>query len=185
MISHRIVRMIEARAHALTQQWMAAVKRSQKMPVFLKVDPAVLYDHCFQVYSQLGHWLDHSTSTEELIEFFTDFGRQRFYDSIPLSQVIQAITLHRRVLYLFMDERGLIGDDAFALQQAMELTNRVLVFYDRAAYYTSYGFEQAGAESISGLRDCEHGCQAMEKARAAFDHVTPWEILRRGLSDAP
>lgn len=187
MISQRIVRMIEERAHSLTQQWLRAIKRSQKTPAFHNVDKALLYERCYAVYSELSHWLDHRASKLTIVEFFINLGRKRFHEGIPLSQLVYALVLHRRILYLFMDERGLIGDDAFALQQALELTNRVLVFYDRATFYTSFGYEEA---LIAHLGGCTAGrdkqpCEVARFAANALRHSTTWDALRQGLSENP
>jgi hypothetical protein len=54
--------------------------------------------------------------------------------------VIQALLITRRVLWFKVLEDGLL-DTALDLHLALDLYNRVLLFFDRATYYLARGFE--------------------------------------------
>lgn len=170
MISEKIVRMIEQQAHRLTQQWLAKVQSDARLVSMRKLDPSLLYERCFAVFSHLQSWLDYQTSKEKLIEYYTALGRERFREGIPISEEIHALILARRVLYVFMNDSGLLDQNAFSMLQGIELSNRVIVFFDRAMYYTAYGYEE---EMRSVLQPpCDQPCPPMEQARSAVEHVT-------------
>ncbi|HOI45215.1 MAG TPA: hypothetical protein PLX50_06355, partial [Candidatus Aminicenantes bacterium] len=62
-----------------------------------------------------------------------------------LSEIIQSLCLIRRHLWLKVESEGLI-DTALELYQAIDLYNRVMVFFDRALYYAALGYEEKDRE---------------------------------------
>ena len=72
----------------------------------------------------------------------------RCREGFALSEVIQALLVIRRVLWFKVQSDGFL-DTALDLNMALALYNRVLLFFDRAIYFTSLGYEKAQARELS------------------------------------
>ena len=69
------------------------------------------------------------------------WGAQRRKEGFALSEVIQALFLIRRTLWRKIMDEGLL-DTTYDLYQAIELNDRVTLFFDRAIFFTAVGYER-------------------------------------------
>jgi hypothetical protein len=139
-VSQKLVELIENNADELTNNWLKDIKLNTKTPTYQSYNEKELYQRAFRVYSQLGKWISRDTSKEEIKSYWTSLGIKRREEKFPLSEIVLAIALVRRHLWQKIQSEGLL-DSAYDLFQAMELYNRVTVFFDRAIYYTVLGYE--------------------------------------------
>lgn len=141
LISEKLVELIERNADSLTKRWLADVQKHLDTPTYHKFNPDELYRRSYTVYSQLGKWLSKETTKEEIAKYYIALGQQRRKEGFALSEVIQALIITRRHLWLKVSSEGLL-DTALELYRAMELNNRVILFFDRAIFYASVGYER-------------------------------------------
>jgi len=139
-ISDKLVKLIENNADQLTKKWLHDVQKHPATPTYHTYDEKKLYNHAFDVYSRLSKWISRETSKEEIAKHYTTLGINRRKEGFALSEVIQALILNRRHVWLKVLSDGFL-DSALELYKAMQLNNRVIVFFDRATYYTALGYE--------------------------------------------
>ncbi len=147
--SKRFVDLIERNADSLTKAWLKDVRAREEMPTYRIYDEAQLYDRAFRVYSQLGRWISQKTTKQNIQAYYTVLGAERFREGFRLPEVVQALTLTRRHLWLKILFEGLL-DSAMDLYAAMDLNNGVVLFFDRAILFTIQGYE---AERGKALED--------------------------------
>jgi len=140
MISEKLVKLIEENADTLTKAWLADVQKHPDTPNYHKHDKDELYDRCFTIYNQLGEWLSYKTTKQDIADYYVPIGKQRRAEGFALSEVIQALIMIRRHLWLKIISDGLL-DTAMELNRALELNNRVILFFDRAIFYVTKGYE--------------------------------------------
>jgi len=140
-ISKKLVQMIEQDADMLSKKWLEDVRRRPETPTYHTFDPDELYRRVHLVYSQLGKWVSYETTKEDIATHYTALGAQRRKEGFALSEVIQALILTRRYIWLKVLSDGFL-DTALELHQGLDLTNRVVLFFDRAIYYTAKGYEK-------------------------------------------
>ena len=138
--STRLVNLIERSADDLSKAWLLDVKKRSSMPTYQAYNETRLYSRVFRVYSQLGRWISRSTDKDEIASQYKALGAERFREGFLLSEVIQALYLTRRHLWLKVIHEGLL-DTAIDLYGAMQLNNRVVLFFDRAIYNVVRGYE--------------------------------------------
>jgi hypothetical protein len=109
-------------------------------------DEGELYRRAHAVYSNLGRSIRRDTTTRDIADDYTALGSLRFEEGFALSEVLEALMLTRRHLWLLVLSEGLL-DTAVDLHAALDLNARVILFFDRAMYYTTLGYEQAAAAS--------------------------------------
>jgi hypothetical protein len=141
-ISKTLVELIERNADSLTREWLADVQKHPDTPTYHNFAPDELYKRCFKVYSQLETWLSSETSKEDIAANYTELGKTRQSEGFALSEVIQALILIRRRLWLKILSEGFL-DSAMEYRRALELNNRVILFFDRAIFYTALGYEKS------------------------------------------
>lgn len=141
---NKLVSLIECDASSLATRWLEIVRADPRTPTFHRWDERQLFERVHKVYSYLGRFISDQTSKEDIEREYVALGRQRFKEGFALSEVVQALILSRRVLWLKVVADGLL-DTAMDLHLAMDLNNRVVLFFDRAIYYTTRGYEEAAA----------------------------------------
>lgn len=139
----RLVDLIERNAEELTNNWLAQVHRDASLPTYRRFEHPELYTRAFRVYSQLGKWISRETTKEEIARDYIALGAQRRKEGFALSEVIQALFLIRRTLWRKIMDEGLL-DTTYDLYQAIELNDRVTLFFDRAIFFTAVGYERGG-----------------------------------------
>jgi hypothetical protein len=140
-VSQKLVDLIERNADELTRQYLQEVKLNIRLPSYRNFDEAELYKRAYRVYSKLGSWISQKTTKEEFKNYWKELGKQRRQEGFPLSEIILSLCILRLRLWQKVESEGLL-DTALDLYQALELSNRVVVFFDRAIYFTSSGYEE-------------------------------------------
>jgi hypothetical protein len=137
------VNLIERHAGNLSENLIRDLRRHAATPTYHTYDEKELYDRAFNVYSNLGKWISEETTKEDIARHYMALGAQRREEGFVLSEVIQALIMARSHIWLKVQSEGFL-DTMLDLNQAMELSNRVVLFFDRAIYYTALGYEQKG-----------------------------------------
>lgn len=140
-VSRKLVDLIENGADELTMNWLHDVCENDCTPTYRSFDRLKLYERAFMVFSQLGKWISRETTKEEIARHYMTLGAERREEGFSLSEVIHALILTRRHLWMKVLDEGLL-DTILDFYQAIELNNRVTLFFDRAIYYTILGYEK-------------------------------------------
>jgi hypothetical protein len=141
MISVRLVGMIEDHAEQLTAGLVNDLQRHPRLSGYHRLSPDELHNRAYNVYHNLSKWVTRG-SEHEIEAIYTDLGRRRYNEGIPLSQVILALVLTKEHLLDYVKTSGL-SDSALDLYQELELMQVVSQFFDKAICHTAQAFEQA------------------------------------------
>ena len=141
MISQLLVELIEKNADSLATQWLKDVKKNPNTPYYHTFQEEPLFERARTMYKNLSRWLSLSSSKEETARFYRKYGEQRFREGFPLPELIYSFILFRRHLWLFIMNSGFY-DSAYELLRALELNNRVILFFDRGLHNMTIGYEE-------------------------------------------
>jgi hypothetical protein len=156
MISAKLVEMIEIHAGRLASDVVRELKANELTRGFRAAPAAELERRIFEIFHHLGDWIGNPKS-EQVRSEFADWGRRRFGQGIPLSEIVHAITILKRQLRRYIRENGLV-DAAFPraeqeyvlpmhLHSLQDLNAQVGEFFDVALYELARGYE-AAAETV-------------------------------------
>ena len=143
LVSRKLIDLIERQADELTRLYLDEVKGNPLLSSYRKIDQDELYKRAYRVYHHLGKWISKETTKEEIRAYWWELGKQRRLEGLPLSEVILSLCVLRGLLWKEIEDEGTM-DTALDLYEAMELNNRVIVFFDRAVYYASCGYADKG-----------------------------------------
>ncbi|MBN1288758.1 MAG: hypothetical protein JXA49_03870 [Actinobacteria bacterium] len=109
----------------------------------------VLHERAASVCKRIGYFLGRRLPKKKLAIFFTRLGKVRREEGVPLEEEVMALLLLKRHIWLYVLQEGLLTTN-LELYQALELNNRVVLYFDRAIYYMTLGYEQEGEDENTG-----------------------------------
>lgn len=137
----RLVKLIESHADELSRNLLQDLRKRDSTSTFRTYDEKEIYERAFNVYSHLGKWISRETTKDEIAKHYTALGAKRHQEGFALSEIIQALIMTRRHLWLKVLAEGFL-DTALDLNQALDLNNRVMLFFDRAIFYVAVGYQR-------------------------------------------
>ena len=160
MLATRLIQLIERHAESLTQAAMHDVLTNERTRSFHQIPTAALEMRVAALYQHLGNWIG-DPKEDTVREEYEYWGRTRFHEGIPLSQVVYSVILMKQHLRRFIREHGLV---AFAgdlvppaelvpveLYGIQELNYMVGDFFGKALYHLARGYEVAIATTGRNL----------------------------------
>ena len=151
MIAEKLVELVEIHAARLSADVARDLVTNDRTRGFHKVPTADLEERVFRLFHHLGDWISNRRSEKVKAEF-AEWGRRRFDQEIPLSEIVYAIIVLKQHLSRYIGDNGLV-DAAFPrteseyvlpmhLHSLQELNTRVGEFFDEALYQLTCGYEQ-------------------------------------------
>jgi hypothetical protein len=140
MLSDRLVRMIEHHAEELTRALVEDLQSNPRTASYHRLSREAIHNRTYHVYKDLGLWL-HSKAEEDIEANFTELGKKREAEGVPINEVVYALILTKYHLRDYIRSAGLV-DSAVELYQEQELHRLLGHFFDKAIYYTVRAYER-------------------------------------------
>jgi hypothetical protein len=144
MLSSGLVEMIQSHAEELMGGLVRKIQTHPNTRSYHHLSGPEVLSRSYIVYKNLGAWMG-GKPQEEIRRHYEQLGQIRLEESIPLHEVIYALTLTKNHLFEFVRTNGLAGS-MLEIYAEQELERRVANFFDNAIYYTAWGYEKAAAE---------------------------------------
>jgi hypothetical protein len=152
MLTSRLIQLIETHAESLANEAVQDVLTNEGTSSFRRVPIAELRPRIAALYQNLGKWIG-NPKEEAVRKEYEEWGRTRFRQGIPLSEIVYCVILTKTHLRRFIREHGLVvfsGDRVtpgelvpVELYGIQELNYMVGEFFDRALYHLARGYEAA------------------------------------------
>ena len=157
MISARLIELIENHAPGLARDITQELVSNPRTRTFRNVKRDELEARIFDLLQHLGDWVGEPNSDRVVAEF-GDWGRRRFSQGIPLSEILYGIIVLKQYLRRYIRDNGVV-DTAFPrvdgdyllpmhLQSLQELNTTVEMFFDEALYRLAAGYEGAAQPAV-------------------------------------
>jgi hypothetical protein len=151
MVAERLVELIEIQAVRLAADVAQDLTTNTRTTGFRSVNRGELEERLFNLLHHLGDWISDRRSEKVQLEF-ADWGRRRFNQGIPISQIVFAIIVLKQHLRRYVREHGLVeasfprveGDYVLPmhLHSLQELNTQIGLFFDEALYHLALGYER-------------------------------------------
>jgi len=138
ILSNRFVQLIEENHQQLTEIFMNDLLKHPETKAYRTADRDAIYQASVVMYKDLSLWVSRSFPKEKIEERYVKCGRERFEMGIPIDQVMKGLILQRRHIWLFVMNR--MYDDKTDYMEALELNNRVTLYFDRAMLAALRGY---------------------------------------------
>jgi len=140
-LSDKLVHIIEKNAEIISRRWLNDITTNKSTPTYAIADPELTIKRNLVVISQFGKWLGGYYDDEDIRKFYRKLGSERKRENFALSEILSAISLTRKYLWEFaLSQR--MWTKTINIYMTLELERRMMLFFDRAVYYVTRGFEQ-------------------------------------------
>ena len=147
VFADKLVDVLERHTEEIATQWGKSVSSNARTPSFHSLNPDQYVPHAKRFYKNIGKlYFSKKPHTEEM-EYFLNFAEEMYEAKVPLHEVMYALTLMRRHIWLFADFNVLFIT-TLDMHQAVESINRTITMFDHIIYSVikRYG-ELAAAKS--------------------------------------
>src|SRR4029077_2232974 len=107
MIAAKLIELIEIHADRLTADVTRDLVTNERTRGFRAVRPQDLEQRIFQIFHHLGNWIGEPRSRSVEAEF-GDWGRRRFDQGIPLSEIVYAVIVLKQHMARYILDNGLV-----------------------------------------------------------------------------
>ncbi len=140
LISDHLVRLIEENSELIAKRWVADIRANPSTPSYQKLDRKLLFKRVHQVVSHFGMWLDGSYGRNDIVSFYKGIGKKRKKEGVTVSESVSSLSLVRKHIWEFALSQG-IWEKPLDIYMTLELERRMMLFFDRATYYVTMGYE--------------------------------------------
>jgi len=135
-----LIRLVEDHFEDITRRLVTDLFNREETKGYRCLSEDELWEHLQDVYKRLGSWLSPDSYTrEEIRKVYTETGKERCRQGIPLEDTLMAFMLIKRHIWLYVNEMRLF-DSMSEINQALEFNNKVVLFFDKVLYYTAVGY---------------------------------------------
>lgn len=139
MFALRLIHLIEDHADRLAEGLMRKLDNSESCSELLHAVPAPELQHrAHEIYHNVAEWLLNK-SDAEIEERFIGLGARRARQGVPYSQMLYALLATKEHLWQFLRDEALL--EPTELIGELDLLYTLDRFFDRAAYFSSVGYE--------------------------------------------
>lgn len=139
-LSDRLTEVIEKNADLIAGKWTEDVCSKRSTESYSRLEKTEVLDRGQRVIEQFGHWLKGLYTEKDNRDFYMEMGRTRKKEGFKTSEVISALSLIRKNIWEFALSQGM-WNKTIDIYIVLELERRMMLFFDKAAFYLSRGYE--------------------------------------------
>jgi hypothetical protein len=125
VVASKLVKIIEKNSSVIADRW---------------VDDVTTLPYT-RSYWNVPHEELHERADKRLASFYKKLGQNRREQGYRVEEVVMALMLLKRHVWLFILQEGFLTAN-LELYQALELNNRVVLYFDRAIYYVTQAYSE-------------------------------------------
>ena len=139
-LSDKLLRLIEKNAETIGRRWLADVKTNKTTHTYSISDEHRTFQRFIKLLGQFSKWLGGTCSDQEIRDNYRALGRQRKEEGFKLSEVLSALSLIRKHIWEFALSHQ-VWTKTIDIYMSLELERRMVLFFDKAAFYVTKGYE--------------------------------------------
>lgn len=139
VLSSKLVKIIEKNSDEIADKWVEDVSKLQYTRSYWNIPPEELHERGASVCRRMSYFIGRRMPKERLALFYKRVGRARKAQGIPVEELVMALLLLKRHIWLFVLQEGLLTTN-LELYQALELNNRVVLYFDRAVFFATQAY---------------------------------------------
>ena len=145
-IQDRLMQMCEKCDDQIAERWYETLNTNRRTSSYSVMPKPVCLRHAVSVYKNLGkmYFAQDSYKTAQDLLDVDGFAEDNYARGIPLSEVLYALILMRRHIWLYAEFQALF-DSAEDLYPLLKSINRLLLLFDYATNITACKYEKMSA----------------------------------------
>jgi succinate-acetate transporter protein len=130
---------VQDHGEEIATMWLRDLRVSAQTPSYGVVTDEELVNASEFALTQVDEYFSGQPSESDIGEFFHNLGATRAAQGLPLPELIGAILLLKREIWVSARTHG-VWESAMDLQRAVDLSRELGRFFDRAVYYSTLGY---------------------------------------------
>ncbi|HVN95995.1 MAG TPA: NUDIX hydrolase [Syntrophorhabdaceae bacterium] len=146
LLSDVLVQAVEENSEKIVGLWLDDIKTNPSTKSYHGLNREELAARATYIMSQFKSWLKGEKSESELKAFYHDLGKRRRQDTVQPEDLVSSLSLLKKHVWMFTHSFG-VWERAVDIYRMFELGERLVYFFDRAAYYTVQGYRSLPDEN--------------------------------------
>jgi len=147
LLSDQLVKIIEDRENHLAVNWFNDVMESQYTPHVKTFPRDEVLSIALKVLDDLACWL-RPDCDRDIDQTYKRFGEQFYYKGFRMEEMMMLLVLIKRHIWLHLLAEGIMTTN-IEVYQALDVNNKVVLYFDRAIYTGLVGFKKARGEAMA------------------------------------
>ena len=143
LLSDELVNVVQNNSKKIIELWLKDISTNPSTKAYHRFDKKELFSKAMFIIGQFEAWLKGRKGESAFKEFYYSLGSQRKKEEIPIEDLISSLSLLKKHIWMFTYSFG-VREKAVDIYRMFELGERLVYFFDRAAYYTVMGYLQKG-----------------------------------------
>lgn len=119
--------------------WIDDITTNPSTTSYRSLDRNDLFERAAFIIDRFELWLKGTKTEEELKNFYYNLAKKRKEDNVVLKDLISSLSLLKKHIWMYIYSLG-VWEKAVDIYRMFELGERLVYFFDRAAYYTVMGY---------------------------------------------
>lgn len=141
LLSDELVNAVENNSKRIVDLWLNDILTNPSTKGYHGHERDDLVSKAMSIIGHFESWLKGGKGERALKGFYTSLGAERRTNGISLEEVISSLSLLKKHIWMFTYSFG-VWEKAVDIYRMFELGERLVYFFDRAAYYTVMGFQR-------------------------------------------
>lgn len=165
LLINRFIRLVEDHAESLSLKWVQDIRTNPLTTGYANVSREVLHDMVYTRFRTLGQWVGKREGRDrDIAQAFFEIGVQQADTGIKASEMVYSTMLERDLLWAYILDEGIVTE-GIDLNRAIEFSNQLNYFYEKAIYFSLAGYEERMASKAESRDDA-----AFHKTFEGFKH---------------
>jgi hypothetical protein len=147
VLSDQLVKIIEDRKDQLAVNWFNDVMESPYTPHVKTFPRDEVLSIALKVLDDLACWLKPGCE-RDTDATYRRFGEQFYYKGFRMEEMMMLLVLIKRHIWLHLLAEGIMTTN-IEVYQALDVNNKVVLYFDRAIYIGLTGFKKARSEAMA------------------------------------
>lgn len=154
MLPKKFTELMTIHADEIVSHIVTAIREHPRTRHYHNMTTAELKKRIMGIFKNMEHYLEEG-DIEAIYEMYRRFGRTRYYESIPLPDLMYAFTLVKHQIREFI-KTHMLSDTALELRQELQFLEKTSIFFDDVFYYTISGYQDATMEETRKRAQHDH-----------------------------
>lgn len=146
LLSDELVNAVQNNSEKIVDLWLNDITTNPSTKAYHNFDKEDLRYRALFIIGQFESWLKGKRGESEFKAFYCSLGLQRRKEGIPLEELVSSLSLLKKHIWMFTYSFG-VWEKAVDIYRMFELGERLVYFFDRAAYYLVMGYRQDHKEN--------------------------------------
>ncbi|MBN2402979.1 MAG: NUDIX hydrolase [Spirochaetes bacterium] len=141
LLSDELISVASTNSKKIINLWLDDITTNPSTKSYHHLDRKDLFERAAFIIDKFDLWIKGEKSEKELKDFYYDLAKRRKEENVILEDLVSSLSLLKKHIWMFTYSFG-VWEKAVDIYRMFELGERLIYFFDKAAYYTVMGYRE-------------------------------------------